>query len=626
MTGQFAGVPTSLAGYYPPAGPVTRKRSSWKPLTIQTTSAGSAMPDRSLVSLMIAVFLCQFLLVLPAGSAAAPQVQPLVLKAEAFRHYVEEFNKNDKELYQGNFPNAAAWDFLKDNIPLLDCPDEDIQTTYYFRWWTYRKHIKKTPAGFIVDEFLPNVGWAGKYNTINCAAGHHIYEGRWLRDPQYLDDYSRFWFRGGGEPRRYSFWAADAIWARYCVTRRQVAGHRSAARTSSPITRRGKSRIATPTGCTGRSTTATAWRSPSAAAAIAPRSTATNSATRRRLRGSRNWRARRTSPATIARKRRRSRRLVQEKLWDADAQFFKVLPRVTPLASAVQQRRGAGVRAKLASVRELHGFTPWYFNLPDPQFAVAWKQVMDPQGFFAPFGLTTAEQRCPQFAVAYAGHECQWNGPSWPFATAVTLTGLANLLNGPPQDAIGAKDYFELLKIYAKSQRLTLDDGRVVPWIDENQNPANGDWISRTLLIQRKQEPAGTRQGLQPLDILRSGDQRADRSAPAGGRHGRGESARAADVGLFLPRPGSLPRPRAHDPLRQDRLALWQRQGPARFGRRERNRGGGDTRARDREAGAELQGRSFLPERTNVRWAHGSPAFCNGADIIVLPGSEGTKR
>ena len=78
---------------------------------------------------------------------------------------------------------------------------------------------------------------------------------------------------------------------------------------------------------------------------------------------------------------------------------------------------------------------------------------------------------------------------------------MANLLNGPPQDAIGAKDYFTLLKIYAKSQRLKLPDGRVVPWIDENLNPTNGDWIARTLLIRRKQEAEGTRQGLQPLDI-----------------------------------------------------------------------------------------------------------------------------
>lgn len=147
-----------------------------------------------------------------------PAPQPLVLKADAFRHYVEDLNRDDKELYQGHFPNSTAWDFLQANIPLFDCPDEDIQTTYYFRWWVYRKHIKQTPAGFVVDEFLPNVGWAGKYNTIDCAAGHHFYEGRWLRNAKYLDDYARFWFRGGGEPRRYSFWAADAIWARTCAT------------------------------------------------------------------------------------------------------------------------------------------------------------------------------------------------------------------------------------------------------------------------------------------------------------------------------------------------------------------------------------------------------------------------
>ncbi|MBU6327009.1 MAG: hypothetical protein KGQ89_05230, partial [Verrucomicrobia bacterium] len=160
--------------------------------------------------------------------------------------------------------------------------------------------------------------------------------------------------------------------------------------------------------------------------------------------------------------------LVQEKLWDTDAQFFKVLPR--------------GENAQLVDVRELHGFTPWYFNLPDPQFHVAWKQLTDSRGFAAPFGFTTAEQRHPQFALSYQGHECQWNGPVWPYATSITLTGLANLLNGPAQDVISARDYFAALRTYAKSQRLKLDDGRIVPWIDENQNPLTGDWISRTRL------------------------------------------------------------------------------------------------------------------------------------------------
>ena len=42
---------------------------------------------------------------------------------------------------------------------------------------------------FVITEFLPTVPWSGKHNTISCPAGHHYYEGRWLHDPQFLDDY-----------------------------------------------------------------------------------------------------------------------------------------------------------------------------------------------------------------------------------------------------------------------------------------------------------------------------------------------------------------------------------------------------------------------------------------------------
>jgi predicted GH43/DUF377 family glycosyl hydrolase len=413
----------------------------------------------------------------PSASPATVPAQspkPLVLKADAFRHYVDQFNQDDNELYAGHFPNSAAWNFLSDNIPLLDCPDEDIQTTYYFRWWTYRKHIKETPAGFVVDEFLPNVGWAGKYNTIDCAAGHHLYEGRWLGNPQFLDDYSRFWFRGGGEPRRYSFWAADSIWARCCVTGNAAlavellpdlianyqaweAVHRDANGLYWQIDDRDG--MEGSIGGSGYRATINSYQFGDALAIANIAEVAGKPDIARDYR---------EKAAAI-------KALVQDQLWDAGTQFFKVRPR--------------GESKPLADVRELHGFAPWYFNLPDPQYAVAWKQATDPQGFLAPFGLTTAEQRSVQFAVTYAGHECQWNGPVWPFATSIALTGLANLLNGPPQDAIHAKDYFELLKSYAKSQRLKLADGRVVPWIDEDQNPTNGDWIARTLLVQRKQQP-----------------------------------------------------------------------------------------------------------------------------------------
>jgi hypothetical protein len=125
-------------------------------------------------------------------------------------------------------------------------------------------------------------------------------------------------------------------------------------------------------------------------------------------------------------------------------------------------------------------------------YEVAWKQLMDPQGFYAPFGPTTAEQRHPGFKISYEGHECQWNGPSWPFATAQTLTALANVLNDYPQKVVDKEDFFETLKIYSHSHRF-----RQVPpagdtlitndlWIDENLNPYSGDWLARTRMEVQK--------------------------------------------------------------------------------------------------------------------------------------------
>ena len=59
------------------------------------------------------------------------------------------------------------------------------------------------------------MSWAGPYNTISAAAGHHIYEGRWLRNPAVVDNYTTFWL-GEGYPhaRGYTFWLADAVWNR----------------------------------------------------------------------------------------------------------------------------------------------------------------------------------------------------------------------------------------------------------------------------------------------------------------------------------------------------------------------------------------------------------------------------
>ena len=97
-------------------------------------------------------------------------------------------------------------------VPSFECPDADINRTYEFRWRAFGRHCVKTPEGWVVTEFLPDVGWAGKYNTIVCAAGHHLREARWMHDASVAADYARFWFSTNAVHRRkYSAWLGSSI-------------------------------------------------------------------------------------------------------------------------------------------------------------------------------------------------------------------------------------------------------------------------------------------------------------------------------------------------------------------------------------------------------------------------------
>ena len=88
-----------------------------------------------------------------------------VLNPDSFKHFITEFNANDTELYAGFISNSLAWDFLKDNTPIFDYPAPEINEIYYFRWWTYRKHISKTPAGYVITEFPPPVVGGPEHTT-----------------------------------------------------------------------------------------------------------------------------------------------------------------------------------------------------------------------------------------------------------------------------------------------------------------------------------------------------------------------------------------------------------------------------------------------------------------------------
>jgi len=418
-----------------------------------------------------------------------------ILKWSSFNDYIQKFNADDNESIVQFIPNRDADEFLKNNIPYFNCPDKGLEETYYFRWWVYRKHIEKTPEGFVITEFLHKVPQAGKYNTIDCAAAHHFYEGRWLRNQEYLWDYANFWFKGGGNPRSYSFWPANSIlaFARVHQDKKLVIDllpylvENYRAWEKSNLCADGlfwqvdlRDGMESSIGGSGKRATINSYMIGEAVAIAEIAGMAGN----------------KSIEEEFSKKASRLKILLLTKLWDPKADFFKTLPlnekEFGGISVAERYKKSFSVfpadSVKLVDVRELHGYTPWYFNIPGKQYAVAWKFLTDTAGFKAPFGPTTAERADPGFKISYKSEPyiCQWNGPSWPYATSITLKAMGNLLRNEDQSFVTRNDFVEVLKTYSKSHRLINEKGKQVFWIDEDLNPFTGEWLSREISTAKR--------------------------------------------------------------------------------------------------------------------------------------------
>ncbi|WP_121811210.1 MGH1-like glycoside hydrolase domain-containing protein [Mucilaginibacter kameinonensis] len=408
---------------------------------------------------LISLFFCV------AGNLFAQQKR--VLSFDKLKTYVNSFNKADTEMVKNYITNDHAYEWLSKNVPLFECPDSAIQKIYYYRWWTFRKHLKQTPDGFIFTEFITPVSFTGVYNSSSSALGHQVYEGRWLHDPQYINQYINFWLYVDPKQKKphlhaFSSWIDDAVYNYYLVnldkhfveqalpllntdyhvweTEKQLPSKlfwqfdvRDAMEES--ISGGRKVKNIRPTINSYMYGNALALSKMAA------------------LTGNDSLKIKYTQKAIDLKK------LVQDSLWNDSASFFEV-------------RKPDG---HFAGAREELGFIPWYFNLPDDKAAYAkqWDQLTDDKGFKAPWGITTAERRHPLFRTHGTGHGCEWDGAVWPFATTQTLKGLANLLTAyQNRGNMTPGIFYDELHKYALSH---IKRGQ--PYLGEYQDEKTGYWL-----------------------------------------------------------------------------------------------------------------------------------------------------
>lgn len=389
--------------------------------------------------------------------------------------YVDMFNAHDDELYPQAFPNAQAFEFLKEQIPLFECPDPILEKVYYFRWWVFRKHLKETPEGFVITEFLPDVYWAGPYNTINCSACFHLREGRWLADPQNrIKNYIQFWLDGKGDSLSYSSWFAEAVES-YCMIRGDYGFAEQCLERLVDLYHRWEDKALTPCGLFWSDDDRDAMEFSVSGPGLRPTlnsymyGDACSIARIARASG-------RTALAEeFETKAETLRGHIENLLWDQD--FYKTIPCKKEEADFVSR---PSVRPD-HSVRELIGYIPWWFDIPADDHAAAFSKLLQEEGFYAPYGLTTTERSHPRFMFKHV-HECLWNGPSWPFATSQTLVAAAKLLHNGNLTFFTKADYYNLLSQYVRAHQIVDEDGVKKPWIDENLDPFTGKWLARSIL------------------------------------------------------------------------------------------------------------------------------------------------
>lgn len=394
-----------------------------------------------------------------------------------------------KLLDSQTFWDNRDWDWYKANIPFFECPDPDITTTYYYRWELITKHMTygSPNSGYAFTEFIDRPFWSGTYGAISCPAGLQLYELRWLREPRYAQDYTKYWFRTpGARPRNYSTWLADAAWAAHQVHLDDALMKDLLPDLVKNYEGWEKDHFVPEVGLfwqTGhddgmeyninsRQTTdivrgAPGYRPPLNSYMAADARAIAKVAG---LKGD-------AKTANVYREKAASlKSKLQAKLWDPKRQFFY------PMAKQDETANGHTVKALSLTYqtgqfaddphgRELIGYVPWQFNLPDSGkgYEAAWKVLFDKDGFWAKYGPTTVERKDPLFKISKTC--CWWSGNSWPYATSQTLKALANLLQNYQQDVVTPSDYVKLLTTFAKTHR---KDGK--PYIAEACNPDTGSW------------------------------------------------------------------------------------------------------------------------------------------------------
>ncbi len=374
--------------------------------------------------------------------------------------------------------------WFDENTPLFDCSDPWLTKLWYHRWHVVKKNHSNPQVGLTLEDTFSQGRWneKGVSATITHGAGHVLRETRWLRDPRWAQNYFRgfarnqradglfrSWFVDGvvrpdGDEGKYADWITAGVWDVHLVHpdedflaealpaleknvsywqthSRDNDGLLAADVTDCPL---GERRDASDVENHVKRLDLTSYQYANARALARVHA----------LLGNRNAAADADALADTI------KAALAQKSWDDETGFFYDVPPESDDETASLADLLHETDEKIKTAKTIAAFYPFYTGAGDAdQARLAWPHLINPGEFWTAHPPASTSADSPAFSeegemrgrplTGYYG-----NGPTWPHASSLVISGLARSLreHGDAAFPAGRETLMALINSFGRAQ------------------------------------------------------------------------------------------------------------------------------------------------------------------------------
>ena len=403
----------------------------------------------------------------------------------------------------------AYQEWFDRHVPRFDCSDPWLTKMWYHRWYVVKKNHSRPRAGLMQEDTFAEGRWDSTWYTatITYGAGHALREARWLRDPEYARNYFRGFARSQREDGLYRSFYVDGI-ARPDADEGKYTDWITAAVYDLHLVHPDRNFLAEALPALEKNVrywqghswendgllvvddhwwTGMEWQ-PSffykADYRLGERRdgrdvqnpvkrldlTSYQYANVRALAAVQRLLGNETAARRHDTLAEEIRAAVRAKMWDDETGFFyDVL---------------TGTDEKIKTAKTVAAFYPFYAGMPAEAgtAARAWAHLTDPAEFWTPYPPASTAADSPAYDQEMRMRDkpvtsCYWNGPTWPHANSLVISGLARSLREHGEWEGGRKTLLDLVNSFARAQYEDGDYQR--PHTGEFYRGDTARWLTR---------------------------------------------------------------------------------------------------------------------------------------------------